>query len=117
MLTTPNKNYIPMGIGDAKEKVSQTEDGGHVRIGYTPEDCYRVCEGTGLKVIQIEYCSGFLSQKLTALLRVLTKFITYYPSWLITLPLRILPLIFDKLITKLTNYPGYSICFVAQKIN
>lgn len=115
LLTTPNYDYIPMGIGDKKTGLSQIEDGGHVRIGYTPEDCCKVCEGTGLNIIQIEYCSGFLSQKLTALQRILSKLLTYYPAWLLTLPLRILPLIFDNLISKLFKWPGYSICMVASK--
>jgi 2-polyprenyl-3-methyl-5-hydroxy-6-metoxy-1,4-benzoquinol methylase len=115
LLTTPNYNYVPMGIGDSKEGIKQIEDGGHVRIGYTPEDCYKVCEGSGLTVTEISYCSGFMSQKLTAFQRGLSKLITYYPAWALTLPLRIFPLILDKQISKLFKWPGYSICMVARK--
>ena len=115
LLTTPNYNYIPMGIGDDKEKLSLVEDGGHVRIGYTPEDCISVSEKADLTIVSIEYCSGFFSQKLTALLRFLTNYLTYYPAWIITLPFRLLPIIFDKIIEFIFKWPGYSICMIAKK--
>ena len=115
LLTTPNYNYKPMGIGDDKNKLSFEEDGGHVRIGYTPQDCFSVSEKSNLTVISIEYCSGFFSQKLTALLRILTNYITYYPAWILTFPLRLLPIIFDKAIEKYLQWPGYSICMIAKK--
>jgi 2-polyprenyl-3-methyl-5-hydroxy-6-metoxy-1,4-benzoquinol methylase len=115
LLTTPNYNYIPMGIGDDKNLLSLEEDGGHVRIGYTPEDCISVCEKANLKIVKIEYCSGFFSQKLTALLRHLTCYLSYYPAWIITFPLRIFPIVFDKAIEKYMKYPGYSICIIAKK--
>ena len=116
LLTTPNINYIPMGIGDSKQKLSKIEDGGHVRVGYSINDCYNICKGTRLEIQKIEFCSGFFSQKITFLLRVLKKIITYYPAWIILLPLRILPLIFDNLISKIFKWPGYSICFIAKKL-
>ena len=36
-------------------------------------------------------------------------------AWLIVLPLRIIPFIFDKPISKIFNWPGYSICMEAYK--
>lgn len=115
LLTTPNFNYIPMGIGDSKDNLSKIEDGGHVRIGYTLEDCILVAKKANLSVVSVEYCSGFFSQKCTALQRYLTNYLTYLPAWVITLPLRLLPIMFDKIIEKHFNYSGYSICLVAKK--
>jgi SAM-dependent methyltransferase len=115
LLTTPNFNYRPMGIGDDKENLSLQEDGGHVRIGYTPEDCISVAKKANLTVVSIEFCSGFFSQKFTTVLRFLTIYLTYYPAWIITFPFRIIPLMFDKIIERFFNWPGYSICMVAKK--
>ncbi len=115
-LTTPNLNYIPMGIGDNKNNLSLIEDGGHVRIGYSEKDCYSVCEGSGLEIEKIEYCSGFFSQKITSMIRFLNLILPYPLIWGITFPLRSLPIIFDPFIQKYFKWPGYSICFVAKKI-
>ena len=116
LLTTPNYNYIPMGIGDSKKSVSPVEDGGHVRIGYTPEDCKRLCAATGYEVLSISYCSGFLSQKVTAFQRILTKLFGYPAGWIIIFPFRLLPLLFDKIISAVFKWPGYSICLAAKKM-
>jgi 2-polyprenyl-3-methyl-5-hydroxy-6-metoxy-1,4-benzoquinol methylase len=115
LLTTPNYNYVPMGIGDSKKSISPIEDGGHVRIGYTPDDCKRLCAATGFEVISITYCSGFMSQKVTAFFRVIIKIFGYPVAWVLIAPFRLLPLIFDKLITAVFKWPGYSICLAARK--
>ncbi len=115
LLTTPNYNYIPMGIGDSKTNISTIEDGRHVRIGYTEDDLFKLCKSTGFEVISIEYCSGFFSQKLTALSRILIKGTSLKLAWIVMLPFRLLPLLLDKLISKLFSWPGYSICLVAKK--
>lgn len=115
LLTAPNYKYIPIGIGDKKdEKKVQIENGGHVRIGYTEENLERFCKQSSLVIDEISFCSGFLSQKITALLRLIAK-IHPLLGWVVILPLRPLPLIFDGLITKLFRWPGYSICLVAHK--
>lgn len=116
LLTTPNYNYVPMGLGDLKEDIPNPpiEDGRHVRIGYIPQDFENLCKGAGFEVDEISYCSGFFSQKITALMRLLT-FINYKFAWILTLPLRILPLLFDNFIEKQLKWQGYSICLVATK--
>lgn len=115
LLTTPNYDYIPMGIGDDKIIPNPpVEDGSHVIIGYTPEDFARLCKNAGLELVEVSYCSGFFSQKITALLRLLGNVHPLF-GWAFILPLRPLPLLFDKLISKIFNYPGYSICLEAIK--
>ena len=65
VLTTPNKHYHPL-FGD---RVSEIEDGGHVRKGYALTDLKNICERSDLEIIQVEYLSGFFTQKLIDLER------------------------------------------------
>ena len=113
LLTTPNYDYRPISAGDLGP-FSPIENGGHVRRGYTPAHLIELCEIAGLEPEEISYCSGLLSQKITALLRKLSA-VNYLMAWLIILALRPLPLFFDHLIARLTGWPGYSICLVAYK--
>jgi 2-polyprenyl-3-methyl-5-hydroxy-6-metoxy-1,4-benzoquinol methylase len=109
-LTTPNDEFIPM-FGD-KKQVSDppVEDGGHVKIGYNPEEFRTLCSNAGLVLDEVSYCSGYLSQQVTSLFRRIIR-LNFILAWAITLPLRILPPVFDRFIP----YTGYSICLVAHK--
>ena len=60
VLTTPNKHYHSL-FGD---RVSEIEDGGHVRKGYALTDLKNICEPSDLEIIQVEYLSGYFTQKL-----------------------------------------------------
>jgi hypothetical protein len=62
---------------------------------------------------EVSYCSGFLSQKVTVLLRWLEKF-SHAFAWVVTLPLRLLPFL-DLIVTPPLRWPGYSICLEAVK--
>jgi SAM-dependent methyltransferase len=112
LLTSPYAHFKSIG-GD--EGISDVEDGGHVRRGYQKEDLERLCTCAGLKVTEVGYCSGFLSQKGTKIYRTLTA---AHPlaGWLLMLPYRILPLLFDGIIGIATGWPGYSITLVATKL-
>jgi len=113
LLTTPNFNYRPMTKGD-DGPFSEVEDGWHVRRGYTPEDLTGLCASGGLKVSQIEYCSGFFSQKITALLRTASAIHPLF-AWGLVLPLRLLPPLLDPWFAKVSRWPGFSITLVAVK--
>src|SRR5438445_4088354 len=65
VLTTPNKHYHSL-FGD---RVSEIEDGGHVRKGYALTDLKNICERSDLEIIEVEYLSGFFTQKLIDLER------------------------------------------------
>ena len=112
LLTTPNVSFRPM-LGDGA--ISAIEDGGHVRRGYSPDDLRRISVLAGFEVEAIEYCSGLLSQKITSLLRFLLRHLPFVVGWTLILPLRIAPLLFDRVVTALTGWPGYSITLVARK--
>jgi SAM-dependent methyltransferase len=108
LLTSPYLHFKPM-VGDGGPP-SPVEDGGHVRVGYSPEMLRELCDYAGLEVRTIGYCSGFLSQKITSLQRLLQR-IHNLVGWTITLPLRVLPPLLDRFI----DYTGYSITLIAQK--
>jgi SAM-dependent methyltransferase len=113
LLTAPYLNYRPMTRGD-EGPFSLVEDGGHVRRGYTRESLETLCASAGLKVSGIGYCSGFVSQKLTALIRIAS---TIHPllGWGLVLPLRAVPPLVDFWISPILRWPAFSITMVAIK--
>ena len=113
LLTTPYLFYRPMTSVD-KGPFSKTEDGGHVRRGYTQAMLGELCVESELVVERISFCSGILSQKITALQRLFSK-IHPMLGWGIVLPLRVLPPVFDRLISNLIKWPYFSICLEAYK--
>ncbi|MFA4903618.1 MAG: methyltransferase domain-containing protein [Desulfobaccales bacterium] len=113
LLTTPNFFYRPITSGD-KGPFSKIEDGGHVRRGYTKAMIYELCAQTNLLVDDISYCSGFLSQKITFIQRVVSKLHPLF-GWATILPLRFLPPLFDRFVTSLMRWPYFSICLEAYK--
>jgi 2-polyprenyl-3-methyl-5-hydroxy-6-metoxy-1,4-benzoquinol methylase len=113
LLTAPNFNYIPMTKND-NGPFSQVEDGGHVRRGYIPEDLKRLCASADLAVSRISYCSGFLSQKTTALMRTASSLHPLF-AWALVLPMRLLPPLCDPWISRVLKWPGFSITLIARK--
>ncbi len=111
LLTAPNSSYIPIDDGDAGPFLP-IEDGGHVRKGYAESDLRALVESSGLTVEEISYCSGKTSQQVTKVLRILTRSLGYPLAWVLTFPLRIVPLFADR---RDIGYPPYSICCVASK--
>jgi 2-polyprenyl-3-methyl-5-hydroxy-6-metoxy-1,4-benzoquinol methylase len=91
LLTTPYFFYRHITSGD-KGPFSKVEDGGHVRKGYTKEMIEELCNQTNLMIDNISYCSGFLSQKITFIQRVVSK---VHPllGWATITPLRFPPVL------------------------
>ncbi len=112
LLTTPNFYY--RDITDESGPFSQVEDGGHVRRGYTRAMLLDLCQEAGLMCNEIDYCSGFLSQKVCFMLRKIAT-VNHLLGWLSTLPLRIFPPILDGVVTRAIRWPYYSICIEAYK--
>lgn len=109
LLTTPFKHYKPLR-GD---RLSDYEDGGHVRWGYTHEEIRELFDTCGIDVILNEYVSGIISQQLTNFMRILSKINSLF-AWAIIFPLRIFQ-IFDPSLTKLIDYPYMCIGVVGKK--
>lgn len=114
LLTTPSSNYRPMSRADAGPFLP-IEDGRHVRKGYSSQDLSSMVRAAGLEPELVQQCSGVLSQKSTWLLNLLATKVGYTVAWVLTLPLRPLPLIIDPLVRRLGLWPDYSICIRASR--
>lgn len=110
ILTTPYKNHNPL-IGD---KLSDHEDGGHVRWGYTFEELDALFRPHGLRLVEQDYITGYFSRTVTNVMRVASR-VNRYMAWGVTFPLRALQSI-DEPFTKMVNYPFCGIGVVAEKI-
>lgn len=109
LLTAPYKHHRPL-FGEA---VSEVEDGGHVRFGYTHEEVAALLAAAGLEVVAAEFVSGLVSQKLAGMRFALERLDSRL-AWAATLPLRVLhPL--DAPLTRLTGYPYLSVGVVGRK--
>lgn len=113
LLTTPYLLLRHITDGD-KGPFSKVEDGGHVRRGYTKAMVDELCNQANLITDNISYCSGFMSQKITFIQRVVSR-IHPLLGWAIIIPLRFLPPLFDRFVTSLLRWPYYSICLEAYK--
>jgi len=109
LLSTPSANHRYM-IGDA---VSVTEDGGHVRWGYAPDQLAPMLRSAGLTVVAQRGISGFASQLLTSLMR---RGQRIHPAvgWAIVLPLRVLQVL-DRPLTRILRWPYLSVTAVATR--
>lgn len=109
LLTAPYRfyNHLP---GDY---ISEVEDGAHVRWGYTHDEINKLLLACNFTVIKQEYVTGFISQQLIRLNRIISNF-DFRLAWLVVLPLRPLT-IFDPLVTKWLKYPYLSVAVVAEK--
>lgn len=109
LVTTPNKHYRPLR-GD---RVSEVEDGGHVRWGYTHEELRALFEAHGLEVVAEEYVTGAVTQKLMNLMRRIGE-ADARAAWALTFPLRVFRVL-DPLVTSLSGYPPLSVAVVGVR--
>jgi SAM-dependent methyltransferase len=109
LLTTPYRHHVP-SFG---EVISEREDGGHVRSGYTHDEIEELLADAGFQVISDAFLSGIVSQWLNNLQHRLNRVFPHL-GWGLTLPLRILrPL--DRALTRLTGYPYLAIAVQAAR--
>ncbi len=109
LLTTPYRDCPPLR-GD---KLSRTEDGGHVRWGYTHAEMRALLADAGLQNVAEEYVSGFVSQKIANLMRAIGG-LNQLAGWAATFPLRIAQAA-DRRFTDSFHKPYLSIAVVARK--
>jgi SAM-dependent methyltransferase len=114
LLTTPYFHYKPI-TKDDDGPFLPVEDGRHVRRGYTEDDLRDLCAGSGLTVQEIGFISGPVSQKVTALLRTLSRLVHPMVGWIAVLPFRPLAPLLDPILTRVTGWPGFCITLVATK--
>jgi SAM-dependent methyltransferase len=111
-LTAPFKFHKPIH-GDT---LSEVEDGGHMRWGYTHHELQGMFKECNIEVATEEYVGGFILRQLLLTTRFLR---THYRvnkklAWLIVSPFKLF-LIFDPFITKLLNYPNLSVAVTGIK--
>lgn len=111
LLTTPNRAHRPM----FDERVSEVEDGGHVRYGYTHEDLHALFAQADLEMIETDLVGGLLSQRFTWLMGWLhlRLGLPLAAAWAVTFPLRLLTVI-DRPLTSALSYPYVSVAAVAM---
>lgn len=110
LLTTPSAEHRPL-LG---ESVSEIEDGGHVRYGYSLARLGALLEGAGLRPVSVDHLSGVISQRLTDLARWLAERVGVHEAWALTAPLRPL-LLLDSVVTRMLGYPWLALAVVAEK--
>jgi SAM-dependent methyltransferase len=109
LLTTPYLHHAPC-FG---EVISEREDGGHVRSGYTHGEIEELLAGAGFRVASEAFLSGIVSQWVNNLQHRLNRLFPHL-GWGLTLPLRLLrPL--DGPLTRLTGYPYLAIAVQAVR--
>ncbi len=109
LLTTPYKHYRPL-LGD---RLSESEDGGHVRWGYTHAELGALLAEAGIEMERADYLSGFVTQQLINAMRLLAR-VSLPLAWVLTFPLRALALV-DRPLTAVLGYPYLSAAVVGVK--
>lgn len=112
LLTTPSLDYRPIDRND-RGPWPPIEDGRHVRKGYSSSHLSALAKSSGLRVIEITSCGGFISQKLTGIQRYLTRHVHPLVGWGAILPIRWTAPLVDPTIRRYCRWPDYSVCMVA----
>jgi 2-polyprenyl-3-methyl-5-hydroxy-6-metoxy-1,4-benzoquinol methylase len=110
LMTTPFAEHHPL-FSEEREP-SPVEDGSHVRYGYSPARLRELARGAGLDVAAEGLLSGVISQKVTDLMRRLTRRLGRPAAWALVLPLRPLVLV-DRPLSRLLGYPYLSVALCA----
>jgi hypothetical protein len=112
LLTAPFDAHHPLFCEEREP--SPVEDGSHVRYGYSQARLREIVQAAGLQVAAEGLISGLASQKVTSLMRRLTRRVGRPLAWLVVLPLRSLVLV-DAPLTRLLRYPHLSVALRAVK--
>jgi SAM-dependent methyltransferase len=110
LLTTPSDDHEPL-IG---EVVSETEDGGHVRFGYSHARLRELCRGAGLQVVAEDRFCGWVGQKIYDLGRRITPLVGFRAAMALTVLLRPLEVL-DRPLTRALGTPELHVAIVAEK--
>jgi SAM-dependent methyltransferase len=112
LLTAPFDGHHPLYTEERHP--SGVEDGSHVRYGYSAQRLREIAEQAGLEVRDEGFVSGVISQKVTNLMRRLSRRFGRPVAWLIVLPLRPLAVL-DAPLSRLLGYPFLSVALSGSK--
>ena len=110
LLSTPFDRHRPLYTEDPSP--DGTEDGSHVRFGYSQQRLRDIASAAGLVVESEAFVSGVVSQQLTNLMRRLSARLGLLPAWVLMLPLRAL-VVLDRPLSSLLRYPYLSAALCA----
>jgi SAM-dependent methyltransferase len=110
LLTTPFAEHRSL----RDETLSETEDGGHVRWGYSEARLRELCDNASLTPISFGFVSGVVSQWLTNLQRRLRPFGKQRLGWVAVFPFRVLQFL-DRPLTRAMGFPHLCITLVAER--
>ena len=109
LLTTPYSH----AWRHSRERLSEREDCGHVRWGYTHAEMRTLLEAHGISVVAEEFIGGCVSQMLTMWMETDRRWWRYI-IWTITFPLRALTVL-DTALARWFRYPWTTIGVVGLK--
>jgi SAM-dependent methyltransferase len=112
LLSSPFEDHHPLFTEERYP--DPTEDGSHVRYGYSPERLRQIAQEAGLEVVSEGFISGLVSQKVTDLMRRLRRRLGRRAAWAAVLPLRALVVI-DEPLTRSLRYPHLCVALCAVK--
>jgi 2-polyprenyl-3-methyl-5-hydroxy-6-metoxy-1,4-benzoquinol methylase len=112
MLSAPFDAHHPLYTEERHP--SEVEDGSHVRYGYSARRLRELAEQAGLEVGSESFVSGFISQKVTNLMRRLTQRFGRPLAWIVVLPLRPL-VVLDAPLSRLLGYPYLSVALCGTR--
>jgi 2-polyprenyl-3-methyl-5-hydroxy-6-metoxy-1,4-benzoquinol methylase len=117
-LTAPNYYYQPLAP-EEMGPFQATEQGWHVRRGYSPAMLRELCAVAKLEVEEITYVTYFFSQLVIRMQLAITCVIGVLAAWMATALFRILPPVLDgwlgRWLSHVVGWPGYSIALAAYK--
>jgi SAM-dependent methyltransferase len=112
LISVPSAGHRPLFSEELQPSAS--EDGSHVRYGYSAERLRELVRQAGLEPSSEGLISGVVSQKVTNLMRRLTGRVGRPLAWLLVLPLRAL-VVLDAPLTRALRFPRLSIAVCAAK--
>jgi 2-polyprenyl-3-methyl-5-hydroxy-6-metoxy-1,4-benzoquinol methylase len=112
LLTTPFDRHRPM-LGESLVP-NGVEDGSHVRYGYSPQRLVELMTNAGLRVVDQDYVSGIVSQRVTNLMRRVARRFGRPAAWMAVLPLRWL-VVLDRPLTRLLRAPYLCVAVCAVR--
>jgi hypothetical protein len=81
-------------------------------VGYSHDEMARLFAAAGLRVVDQGYVSGFVSQRLTNLMRRLQR-VGFMVGWALVAPLRVLQVL-DGPVTRVLRWPPLCIAVVGE---
>jgi len=112
VISAPSDNFKEF-YGTYDKNISQTEDGGHVRKGYSHKRLKELLEAAGLKVVHEDSCAGFFTKKCLAFGWYLADRISSGFIFRIFLNLTLWPITYLDFLYP--SYPGYINFIMAEK--